>query len=97
MSKSGADDGEPESLRPPRGHRAFFSCVFQKKRSVKKSVGLQKMAKKRKTCKFSPKFDDEFWALKRKNKRLHRDWDKLYDLCLDKGCTEDEIIKEMER
>lgn len=33
----------------------------------------------------------------RKNKRLHRDWDKLYDLCLDKGCTEDEIIKEMER
>lgn len=40
---------------------------------------------------------EETQRLKRKNKRLHRDWDKLYDLCLDKGCTEDEIIKEMER
>jgi hypothetical protein len=31
------------------------------------------------------------------NERLHRDWDKLYQLCLDKGFTEDELIKELER
>ena len=30
-------------------------------------------------------------------KWVKRDYDKLYQLCLDKGCTEDEIIKEMER
>ena len=33
----------------------------------------------------------------RENKRLHRDWDKLYQLCLDNGVTEEEIIQEMER
>ena len=31
------------------------------------------------------------------NKRLHRDWDKIYQLCLDMGYTEEEIIKELER
>jgi len=34
--------------------------------------------------------------LRQKNKRLHQDWDKIYRLCLDKGFTEEEIIKELE-
>lgn len=48
-------------------------------------------------CDLLNELHEENQRLKRKNKRLHRDWDKLYDLCLDKGCTEDEIIKELER
>lgn len=35
--------------------------------------------------------------LVRKNERLHRDWDKLWEVCLDKGFTEEELIKELER
>lgn len=33
----------------------------------------------------------------RKNKRLQKDSGKLYQLCLEKGFTDDEIIKELER
>ncbi len=39
----------------------------------------------------------ECQRLRRKNKRLHQDWDKIYRLCLEKGFTEEEIIKELER
>lgn len=35
--------------------------------------------------------------LRNKNNRLHKDWDKLYLLVLDKGFTEDEILKELRR
>lgn len=31
------------------------------------------------------------------NKRIHKDWDKLWQLCKDKGFTEEELIKELER
>ena len=31
------------------------------------------------------------------NRALHKDWDKLWRICIDNGMTEDEILKEMDR
>ena len=31
------------------------------------------------------------------NRLLHRDFDRLWEMCLDKGWTEDELIKELEQ
>ena len=31
------------------------------------------------------------------NRRIHNDFDKLWEICKDKGMTEDELIKELEQ
>ena len=31
------------------------------------------------------------------NRALHKDWDKLWRICIDNGMTEEEILKEMDR
>ena len=31
------------------------------------------------------------------NRLLHRDFDRLWEMCIDKGWTEDELIKELEQ
>ena len=39
---------------------------------------------------------DDNNRLRNKNKRLHKDWDKLYELCRE-HLTDEEIIKELDR
>ena len=40
---------------------------------------------------------DSHLRMRNRLERLHKDWDKLWEICKDKGMTEEEIIVEMER
>ena len=40
---------------------------------------------------------DNHLRMRNRLERLNKDWDKIYDICKDKGMTDEEIIKEMER
>ena len=40
---------------------------------------------------------DSHLRMRNRLERLHKDWDKLWEICKDKGMTEEEIIAEMER
>lgn len=40
---------------------------------------------------------DSHLRMRNRLERLHKDWDKICDICKDKGMADEEIIKEMER
>ena len=40
---------------------------------------------------------DSHLRMRNRLERLHKDWDKLWDICKEQGMTDEEIIKEMDR
>lgn len=40
---------------------------------------------------------DSHLRMRNRLERLQKDWDKLWDICKDKGMSEEELIQELER